>query len=157
EIERLVREYANLGIDQRRVDERAAAGVLALDERGQDSNDRIDAGHQIGDWHARAGRLAVWKPGEAHEAAHPLRHEVVTRPRRIGTGLSEAGHRAIDQPRKRRREARIVKSKFLEPADLEVLDQHIRACRKLFDQSLAFRRLEVEFDGALAAIGAVKI
>ncbi len=58
-IERLVGEDADLGIDQRGVDQRAASGLLALDQRGEDADDGIDAGHDVGDRHAGARRLAV--------------------------------------------------------------------------------------------------
>ena len=55
------------------------------------------------------------------------------------------------------REACIVEAEFLETANLEVLQQHVGARRELLDDALAFRRLEVELDRALAAIGTVEI
>ncbi len=97
------------------------------------------------------------RAGEAHEAAHALRHQVIAGARRIGAGLAEAGDRAIDQTRVVGREAFIVEAELLEPADLEVLEQHVGARRELLDDALAFRRLEVELDRALAAIGAMEI
>src|SRR5215813_141683 len=54
-------------------------------------------------------------------------------------------------------EAFIVEAELLEPANFEILKQHVGACRELLDDALAFRRLEVEFDRALAAIGAMEI
>ena len=59
EIERLVGEHADLGVDQRTVDQRAAAGLLALVQRCEHADHRIDAGHDVGDRHAGARRLAV--------------------------------------------------------------------------------------------------
>src|SRR5262249_27209092 len=54
-------------------------------------------------------------------------------------------------------EARIVEAEFLKPADLEILQQHVGARRKLSHDALAFGGLEIEFDRTLAAIGAVEI
>ena len=95
--------------------------------------------------------------GEAHEAAHALRHQVVAGARRIGAGLPEAGDRAIDQPREFLRQALVVEAELLQPADLEVLDQHVGARGELLHQALAFGGLEVELDRALAAVGAMEI
>src|SRR5207244_10961691 len=52
---------------------------------------------------------------------------------------------------------RIIEAELLEPADLEVLEQHVRARGELLDQPLALGALEVELDRALAAVGAVEI
>ena len=97
------------------------------------------------------------RAGQAHEAAHALRHQVIAGARRVGPGLAEAGDRAVDQPRALGREARIVEAELLEAADLEVLEQHVGARRELLDDALALGGLEVELDRALAAIGAVEI
>ena len=64
EVERLVGEHADLRIDQRGVDMAAAAGLLALGERRQDADHRIDAGEDVGDRNARARRLAVRRAGQ---------------------------------------------------------------------------------------------
>src|SRR5262249_36593740 len=119
--------------------------------------DRIDAGEDVRDWNAGAGRLAVGRAGEAHEAAHALRHQVVAGARRIGAGLAEAGDRAIDQMRVLGRETFVVEAELFEPADLEVLEPHIRARGELLDQPLALGSLEIKLDGTLAAVGAVEI
>ncbi len=156
-IERLERQRADGGIDQRGIDVTAAAGVLAPRQRGKDADRRIDAGENIGDRHADPHRRPVGRAGHAHDAADALRHQIVAGARRRRAGLAEAGHRAIDQPRIKRREAFIVEAEFDEPADLEVLDQHVGAGRELLDDALAFGRGEIERDRALAAIGRVKI
>jgi hypothetical protein len=86
-----------------------------------------------------------------------LRHQVVAGPLRIRTGLAEAGDRAIDQPRVVGRQALIVEAEFGEPADLEILDQHVRARGKLAHDAAALLALEVELDRSLAAVGGVEI
>ena len=90
-------------------------------------------------------------------AAHALRHEVVAGPPGVRSVLAEAGHRAIDQPRHFRREAFVVEAELGEPADLEILDQHVGARGEFFDDPAALFALEIELDRALAAVGAVKI
>ena len=51
-VERLVGEHADLAVDQRGVDQRAAPGLLPLDQRGEHTDDRIDAGEDVGDRNA---------------------------------------------------------------------------------------------------------
>src|SRR6185312_141102 len=114
-----------------------------------------DAGEDVGYRHARARRLG--EAGDAHEAADALRHQVVAGARRVRPGLAEAGHRAIDQPGAFALEAVVIEPELLEAADLEVLDQHVRARRELLDDALAVGGLEIKLDRPLAAIGAVEI
>ena len=156
-IERLERQRADGGIDQRGVDIAAAAGVLAAGERGENADRGIDAGENIGDRHADPHRRPVRRAGHAHDAADALRHQIVAGARRRRPGLAEAGHRAIDQAGIVGGEALVIEAEFGEPADLEILDQHVGARRELFDDALAFRLGEIGDDRALAAIGAMKI
>src|SRR5206468_607103 len=51
----------------------------------------------------------------------------------------------------------VIEAELLEAADLEVLDQDVRLRGELAHDALAVLALEVEFDGALAAIGSVEI
>src|SRR5262245_42739310 len=156
-IERLVGEHADLGVDQCAVDQRAFAGPVALDDRREDADHGIDAGHDVGDRNAGPRRLAIGLAGEAHEAADALRHEVVAPPGTIRSRLPEAGTRAIDQARKFLPHAFVVEAELLQAADLEILDQHVRARGQLLHQPLALRGVEVELDRALAAVGAMEI
>ena len=156
-VQRLIGQHADLGVDQRGVDIGALAGLLALHERGENADDRIDAGDDVGDRNADALRLAVRRAGEIHDAAHALRHQIVAGARGIGSVLAEAGDRAIDQARIVLAQARLVEPELGEPADLEVLDQHIGARGELFDDAAAFLALEIKLDRALAAIGGMEI
>src|SRR5262249_20433737 len=63
----------------------------------------------------------------------------------------------IDQARVHLAEARVVEAELGEPADLEILDQHVRARRQLRDDAPSVLALEIELDRALAAIGGVEI
>ena len=88
---------------------------------------------------ARVGS-PVGGPGQIHEAAHALRHQVVAGARRVGPVLPEAGHRAVDQARAFLAQARVVEPEFREPADLEILDQHVGSGRELAHDPLAVAR-----------------
>src|SRR5215469_13937494 len=156
-IERLERKRADRGIDQRRIDVTAAPGFLPPHQRRKNADRGIDAGKDIGDRYADAHRWTVGGAGHAHDAAIALRHQVISRTPRRGTGLPETGHRAIDQPRIGRAEALIVETEFGEAADLEILDQHIGPRGDLLHQTLALGRGEIQFNGTLAAVGAMEI
>jgi len=156
-IERLVGEDADGGVDQSRVHIAPQAGLLAPRQRRQDADDRIDAGEQIRDRHAGAGRFGVGGAGEAHEAAHALRHQVVAGAPRIGTGLAETGHRTVDQARIVGRQTLVVETEPGEAAHLEVLDQDVGLLRQLPDDAATILAFEIAFDGALAAVGGMKI
>ena len=54
-VQALVGQHADGGIDQRGVDVAALAGALALRQRGEDADHRIDAGEDVG--HRHAGRV----------------------------------------------------------------------------------------------------
>src|SRR3982075_1199072 len=153
----LVGEPPDLGVEQGCVDQAAAAGLLALSERRQDADHRIDAGEDVGHRNSDAGRLALRQASDIHDPAHALDQEVVTGARRVGAVLAEAGDRAIDQPRIVGREALVVEPEFGEPADLEILDQDVGARRQLAHDALAIVGFEVELDRALAAIGRMVI
>ena len=138
-VECLVGQYTHLAVDEGCIDQSSAVGSIAFGERCKNADDRIDAGKDIGDRDARTGRLAVRHAGEAHEAAHALRHQVVAGARRIRTGLAEPGDGAIDEARTFRSEARIVQAELLQSADLEVLQQHVRTGRELAHNALTLR------------------
>ena len=84
-------------------------------------------------------------------------HEVIARARGVGAALAEAGHRAVDQARVLLAQACVIEAELGESADLEVLDQHVRARRELSHDAPALLGFEIELDRALAAIGGVEI
>src|SRR5262249_43089327 len=84
-------------------------------------------------------------------------HEVVAGARRVGAALAEAGDRAIDQARVLLAQACVIEAELGEPADLEILDQHVRAGGELLDDAPAGFALEIDLDRALAAVSGVEI
>ena len=51
----------------------------------------------------------------------------------------------------------MIEAELGEPADLEILDQHIRPRRELAHDAASLLALKIELDRALAAIGGVEI
>ncbi|MNT51313.1 hypothetical protein D3C72_1882750 [compost metagenome] len=95
--------------------------------------------------------------GDAHQAAHGLDQEVVcglggARPR-----LAKAGDRAVHQARVDPGQRFVVQPHARQGADLVVLQHHVRVAAQFLDQRLAFGRLQVQRDGALAAVGGDEI
>ena len=140
---RLVGQDGHAHIQQRHVDVLALAGAVPHLDGGQNGAAGVHAGEQVGQRHAHpqraaAGRL-VGTPGDAHHAAHGLDHQVVAGARGVGTVLSKAGDRAVNQARVQRLQAGVVQPVLRQSADLEVFHQHIALQRHLTDQCLALR------------------
>ena len=51
----------------------------------------------------------------------------------------------------------MIETELGEPADLEVLDQHVRACGKLLDDPASIFVFEIDLDRALAPIRGMEI
>ena len=90
----LVDEPGNRAIEQRDVDMITFAGLVALDQAGQDGSERVHTGQLIGDRDTNFDRCTtvfVGLAGYAHQAAHPLQQEIIARPLGVGPGLPEPG------------------------------------------------------------------
>jgi hypothetical protein len=138
-------------------------GGVAMAQRRQDRGHGVHAGEQVGDGDAdllrpAAGRvvgdLGARRAGDAHQPAHALDRVVVAGAVAVRAGLAEAGDRAVDQARVEREQRGRVEAVAGHVADLEVLDQDIRAHRHRPHQRRAFGRGQVDRDRALVAVGA---
>ncbi len=76
-IERLVGESPDLAVDQCGIHLAATAGASAFDERGENAHHRIDPSENVGDRDTCALGFAVRRPGQIHDPAHALGHEIV--------------------------------------------------------------------------------
>ena len=94
----------DLAVEHADVDHLAFAAALALVQRGQDADRRVQAGGDVAlrdaGPHRRPARLA----GDAHDAAHALDDDVERRPVAVGPRLAEAGGRGVDEARVARAE-----------------------------------------------------
>ncbi len=151
-----VREERHLHVEERHVDVLAFARAVAVRERGEDRDRRVQARREIGDRDARllraAARQAVALAGDAHEAAHPLDDEVVAGAVRVRARLAEARHRAIDEAGLHGRERRVVEPVFRELADLVVLEHDVALRGELADDPLALGRRDIDRHRALVAV-----
>ena len=160
-VHRLVREVGHLNVEQREVDVLATPGGVARLQRGQHGDGCVLSGHDVGhrdaglQWPA-TGHLVRFA-GDAHQPAHALYQEVVARAFAIGAGLSEAGDRAVDQPRACRGERRVVEAVLREPADLVVLEQDVGLRGELTRDGPAFLGRDVQGDRLLAAVGGQEV
>ncbi len=156
-VHRLVGEHRAHRVEEGEVDLLSAPAALALDQRRFDCDHAVEPGEEVADRDADLLRLAVRVAGDVHVAGHALDEEIVSRALGVGAGLAEAGDRTIDEARIEALQAPVVEAKLRKAADLEILDQHVRARREApHDLAPALGR-EVGDDRALAAVAAVKI
>ena len=118
------------------------------DQRGLDRHRGIQASHQVGERHAGFLRAATGQiialAGDAHQTAHALNDEVITRFFSPWAGLAETGDRAVDQPWIERREGCIVEPVSGQRTGLVVFDQHVGAGGQGLHQLLAFSAGQVD-------------
>ena len=69
---RAPRHHTHESFEERGVHDLPAPAALALEERQRDPLGGEDAGQQVADRNARPRGAALGRPGDAHEAAHPL-------------------------------------------------------------------------------------
>ncbi len=147
-------EPAHLDVQQRDVDVLAVAGAIAVPERAEDRDPRVQPAHDVVDGDADLDGRPVGLAGDAHDAARALRHQIVARPRGGRPVLAVAGDRAVHEVLKLGAQLRVGEPVIGEAADLEVFDQHIGVREQAPDERGALRCGEVDRDRALVAIGA---
>ncbi|MNR04670.1 hypothetical protein D3C85_1206500 [compost metagenome] len=153
----LVGQAGDLHVEQRHIDVLAAAIAVTMGEGGQDRHGRVEPGEDVGqrdtDFHRPRTFFTFRAPGQAHQPAQALDHEVIAGALGVGPGLTKAGDRAIDQARVDRLQAFIVQPIGSQATNLEVLDQHIRLRCQLAHQALALGLGEVDGQRTLVAVG----
>ena len=77
----------------------AAAGRVPLLQRRQDADCHVHAGAAVADRRQHEGRRVVREAGDAHRAAHRLRHRLVAFEMGVRAVAAEALDRGVDQPR----------------------------------------------------------
>src|SRR5262249_42905719 len=93
----LVRKPRHVGVEHADVDLVSLSGSVAVAQRRQYPDAAVEAREQVGERNADLLWQALRFAGQAHDATHGLDQAVVTGAFRIGSGLSEAGDRAVDQ------------------------------------------------------------
>ncbi len=154
-----VDERAQVGdsVDDRGVDDLAAAGGTGRVQRGEDPGDEVEGAarvvaEQVGGRDGRAlGRARHGEgPGEGEVA------DVVSGTGRQRPLLPPAGHPAVDQPRIAGETRLGADAETLGDAGPEALDQHVGPAGQAEDEPGGVRGLEVDQDGALVAVDDVR-
>ena len=153
----LVGDRADHHVQHADIDIVAQARLAAARQRGQHRHRGVHAGHQVDDGHAHFLRAAAGQvvalARHAHQAAHGLDHEVVGGVVRLRAILAKAGDGAVDQARVDFFQAGVIEAELGQGAHLVVLQQDVRLQRQRAHDLLAFAGIEVDRDGALAAVG----
>ena len=90
--------------------------------------------------------------GDAHDAAHRLRHQIVCRQIAARPALPETGNRRIHQSRIHFAQRRPVVVEFAHHPGAVVFHQHIGARRQFFKNRAVLRRFQIQRDAAFAAV-----
>ena len=149
----LVEQRHQRGVHQRDLDVAAAAGPRALGQRGLDADGGEQPADEVDDRGAGLQRPPVLLAGDAHQAAHRLREEVVAgqRARLVRPG-PERRHRARHQARVGRAQRLAVQAPARHQPRPEGLDQHVGARGQPARQLEVARVAEVERERALVAV-----
>ena len=143
-------------IEQSQIDVLPLSGALAVRDRGADREARVHAGENIRYSNANLLRPTAWRvvalPRYAHEPAHTLEDEIVSRPLSERAILSISGDGAVDDRWVDFLDICVREPERLEHADLVVLDEHLGFCCERADDFLAGRRLDVNAYGLFVAV-----
>ena len=147
--------YADHAGQQRRTHDPAAAGPGPFGEGGEDADRAVHPRDQVGDRHADLGGLLG--AGDRHQAALALGDLVVARPGRLRPVVAEPGDRQDHQPRVELVQPRDREPEPVEHADPVVLHQHVRPLDQPGEHVAVVRRLEVEDQRLLVAVGGEEV
>ena len=160
-VHRLIGKKSDTAIEQGNVDPLPLAGDRAVGQRRTDRDAGVHPRGHVDDRNADTLRTAaghaVGLAGDAHQTAHALRHEVVTGPVLVRTGLAETGNRAVNQSGIELGQIVITQTVARQITHLVIFHQHVNAFRQLAYQLLSLRLAQVHRDRFLAAIGGAEI
>ena len=153
----LVGVHADDGGQQRRAHHLAAAGALALEQRGQHAVRAVHAGQQVADRDADLLRVLGAGPGHRHQAGLALGDLVVAGPAALGAVVPEPGDRQGDQPRVELGQHVGAEAEPVQGAGAEVLHEHVGPAQQLGEHRLVGVVLEVEGDRLLVPVGGEEV
>ena len=90
--------------------------------------------------------------GNTHDAAQALRHEIVARLFRLGSGLTKSRDRAINQSRMFGTQTRVVQAKSGEIAHFKVFYKHLAFANQPLGQGLTFVAGQIQCDRTFVAV-----
>ncbi len=110
-------------------------------QRRQDPNGDVQAAQNIADGIAHPGGRVIGLAGDAHDAAHCLRQDVVSGPLRIGTVAPETRDLGIDELVVDLFEHVVAEPQLIHDAGAVIFDNHIGLADHLFKELFGLRRL----------------
>ncbi len=136
------------------IDAAALSGALLAHDRRQDAHREQRRAMMID--HRRAGRTRAGGrlPGDGHHAEQRLRQQVLARLLRVGSVRPVARRRGVDQLGPARLQRLVAEPQLLHHAGTEILRHHVGRIDQPQRQLAPLRRLQVDGDAALVAVGA---
>ena len=129
------------------------AGFETVGIGGENTHGREDSGRDVGQRRAAFDRRSVGPlPGETHDAAHRLRHQIEAAPMLVGAGAAKAGQRAVDQGRVRLADFGVTETEPVHHAGAEVFNQHVRRSDQAPQHLRAARCLQIQGNALLVAV-----
>ena len=134
------------------VDPVAGARAFTPMQRRDDAQRGHEAAEVIGLGLGRRARGAVRIAGDGHQPAHGEHHEVVVREPAVGTPLAEPRDGGHDEGRVDLPEPRVVQLQPGQPSRRVAFDQDVGAGNQRSQPVAVFRKLEIQFQGALVGV-----
>ena len=142
---------------QRRADDPAASGAMALVECGHDAIRAVHAGQQVRDRYADPDGLVGAGTGDRHQTPFALGDLVVARARTLRAVVPEPGDRQGHESGVELLESRGREPEAVEDARPEVLHQDIGMAEQAFEVTASGLALEVENERLLVAVAGQEV
>ena len=127
-------------------------GLEGVDVGAEDTVGGQGAGGDVGDGHPHLGRRAVWKAGNAHQAAHSLGHQVKAAPVAVGAGGAKPGNGAVNQAGLDLGQFPIAQLQPLHNAGAKVFHHHVGVLQQSPEHLPARLFPQVQGQAALVAV-----
>ena len=130
----------------------AHARRVALDDRGEDADGRVQAGAGVGETADGLRRRAVGRARHAHRARHRLRDPLEGLVLGVGPGAAEALHGGGDEARVELLQRLVAEAEALHRAGAHVLDDDVRRLDEGLEHRAPARRLQIERHALLVGV-----
>ena len=149
-------EPAECRLEERGIDDDAAAGACALMKRREHAHGCPHAGAEVQHGRAEARRRILVSAVHAEKSREGLHHRLVPRTEPTGAAPSECPQGAEHQPRIELEERVRTQPQLLDDARSEILHEHVRLGQIALEPRDGLRIFQVEDDGALVHIDGVE-
>src|SRR5258706_11659230 len=154
---RLEIEHRYERLQQKSLNPLALAGLLALEQRHQDSDRAKEPGAGVADRDPRAHRSLPGQSGDRHEPAHALRDLVEAGAIAIGAVFAEAADARINQPRIDFSQRLIIDAEPMLDARPIIFDHDIRLRDESLEDRNAIWAFQIQRNAALVALQILEV